>query len=180
VRPNPQHAAPTPAPPEAAQAAAVLSRAEESEQPLDLTDSMLTGTADSYAGGVTSARGAALHFSRGAGLADSPARVGSAKSAGTAAEPDRSRVPGVLGGLAWNCPFPPAADTDGVDHAQVTIRVDVDASGHPTRVSILSDPGHGFGAAARSCALGKRWTPGADRWGRPSASGINLSVRFVR
>jgi protein TonB len=169
---------PSSAPTEPARAAAVLSQAD-TEQPLDLTDSIVTGSAESYAGGVTSARGTAVHFSRSAGASASPSRA-PASAAGAAEGPDLSSAPSVLGGLSWNCPFPPAADADAVNHAQVTIRVEVDARGRPTRVQALTDPGHGFAAAAQRCALGRQWSPGADRLGRPRASAINLNVRFVR
>lgn len=173
--------APAPEAREASRAAAVLSRSEDSEQPLDFTDSIVTGTATSYAGGITEAAGAGHAAARSPGSHSAPGSIGTSRaSAGSSMEQDLSRAPSVLGGLAWNCPFPPAADVDGVDHAQVAIRVEVDANGRPLRVLILSDPGHGFAGAARACALGKRWTPGADRFGRASASGINLNVRFVR
>jgi protein TonB len=183
--PTPPHQtepAPAAPPREASRAAAVVSRSEESEQPLDFTDSIVTGTAASYAGGITRALGTGDRVSRNAGIRPAVAPQNSTAKGGESPLPaeDLSRAPGVLGGLAWNCPFPPAADVDGVNQAQVAIRVEVDALGRPTRVLILSDPGHGFAAAARACALGKRWTPGANRWGRASASGINLNVRFVR
>jgi protein TonB len=176
-----QRPTPTSAASPAARAGAVLSRSEDSEQPLDFTDSIVTGTAVSYAGGITQAQGTSQHAVRA--VADGAAPNARGPSAGSAASTpgrDLSRGPAVLGGLAWNCPFPPAADADSVDHAQVAIRVEVEASGRPARVLILSDPGHGFAAAARACALGKRWTPGADRAGRPTASGLNINVRFVR
>jgi protein TonB len=156
----------------------VLARSDASEQPLDFTDSIVTGAADRYAGGVTSLQAKGL--ARGVGTATSAGRTPDANGARPELGPDRSHAPSVLGGLAWNCPFPPQADVDGVDQAQVTIRVEVDASGRLVQARVLSDPGHGFAEAARRCALDKRFNPGADRSGRPSASGINLSVRFVR
>jgi len=173
-----QRPAPTAAASPAARAGEVLSRSDDSEQPLDFTDSIVTGTAVSYAGGVTQAQGTSVRAVRT--VANDVASKPSTVSGALATDRDLSRGPGVLGGLAWNCPFPPAADADSVDHAQVAIRVEVDANGRPARVLVLSDPGHGFAAAARACALGKRWTPGADRAGRATASGININVRFVR
>jgi protein TonB len=167
------------APAPAAPAGQVLARTEDSEQPLDFTDSIVTGNAQSFAGGVTTTSGISSRPGRGSGQADeSPRARGNAP--GNEPGIDRSRAPSVLGALAWNCPFPSQADVEGVNSALVTIRVEVDATGRPQRVLVLSDPGHGFGEAARRCALGKRWTPGSDRWGRPHSAGVNLSVRFVR
>ncbi|MGC4093080.1 MAG: hypothetical protein QM756_35370 [Polyangiaceae bacterium] len=162
-----------------ARAAAALTRSDDDDAPLDLTDSLVVGSAESYSGGVSSARGERQSARGGTGVpATNPAAR--AVDAVEASAPDRSRAAGMLGGFAWNCPFPASADVDGVDQALVTIRVEVDASGKPRRVLVLSDPGHGFGEAARRCALAKEWTAALDRGGRPIAAGLNLNVRFVR
>jgi protein TonB len=179
--PAARHEHPAPAAPQPARAAAVLTQSEDNEQPVDFTDSIVVGAATTYAGGITQADGTSARAVRAAG--NSRATKSTTPSSGNTASgtgPDFSRMPAVLGGSAWSCPFPPEADADSVNHAQVAIRVEVDANGRTTRVLVLSDPGHGFAAAARACALGQRWTPGADRSGRPTSSGINLNVRFVR
>ena len=58
-----------------------------------------------------------------------------------------------LGGSAdWNCPFPPEADTAQMDEASVMLQVDVRPDGTAGTVTVLSDPGSGFGREARRCA----------------------------
>jgi protein TonB len=48
-------------------------------------------------------------------------------------------------------------------------------------VKVVSDPGHGFGRAARMCALGRRYTPGNDRAGQPiTGTTPPIKVRFTR
>ncbi|HWA75019.1 MAG TPA: energy transducer TonB [Polyangiaceae bacterium] len=176
-----EHAPASPAPPEVARAGAVLTNSDPTEPLLDLTDTVVTGIGANDPGGVTSAQGTSARFSRAVATADpvrnsAPARA----SAGNGDGPDRSRGPNVIGGLSWDCPFPAQADVDGVNRAQVSLRVEVDPRGRPTRVRPLTDPGHGFAEAARTCALRKQWLPGTDRSGRPSTTGITLNVRFVR
>ena len=83
-------------------------------------------------------------------------------------------------GSAWDCPFPVEADDAGVDHAVVTLRVEVGADGHVVQASATRDPGHGFGREARRCALYKRWAPGLDREGRAASSVTVVNVRFER
>ena len=68
---------------------------------------------------------------------------------GTVASVDRSRRASVVGGFAWSCPFPPAADVAGIDLAVVTLRLAVDAKGRLERASVVQDPGHGFAEAAK-------------------------------
>jgi protein TonB len=94
--------------------------------------------------------------------------------------PDHSRKPAFAGDLEWSCPFPPEADAAGVDVAVVALCVTVDASGTARDVAIPSDPGHGFGDAARRCALTKRWSPGLDRDGNPVGGAVVIRVRFTR
>jgi protein TonB len=94
--------------------------------------------------------------------------------------PDHSRKPALAGDLEWSCPFPPQADAAGVDIAVVALRVAVDASGTARDVSIQSDPGHGFGSAARRCALTRRWSPGLDRDGNAVGGAVVIRVRFTR
>lgn len=95
--------------------------------------------------------------------------------------PDRSAPPGLVGGTAWSCPFPPEADADQIDQAVATIVVQVRADGSPLSVTVTGDPGHGFGRAARICALGKRFSPALDRNGNPvSGTTPPIRVRFNR
>lgn len=95
--------------------------------------------------------------------------------------PDRTRAPGLVGSTSWNCPFPPEADAEQIDQARVVIMVTVRPDGSPLSVKVVNDPGHGFGRAARMCALGKRYTPGLDREGKPATGTLGpITVRFTR
>jgi hypothetical protein len=47
-------------------------------------------------------------------------------------------------------------------------------------VAVVSDPGHGFGAAAQLCARQKRFLPALDRAGTPIVASVVVNVRFMR
>jgi protein TonB len=47
--------------------------------------------------------------------------------------------------------------------------VAVDAEGAPISVTVLHDPGNGFGEVARACAMNMHFVPARDRTGRPTA-----------
>jgi protein TonB len=94
---------------------------------------------------------------------------------------DLSKPAGLVGGTNWSCPFPPEADAEQIDHAVAVVMVTVRPDGTPLTVKVVSDPGYGFGRAARICALGRRYTPGLDRDGNPTTSTMPpISVSFVR
>lgn len=99
---------------------------------------------------------------------------------GAAPGPDRSRAASLHGGADWSCPFPLAAAAEGIDRAQVTLRVQVDATGRARRTTILRDPGHGFAQAARECARQKRFVPATNHSGAAIDSTVTVRVRFVR
>ncbi len=92
---------------------------------------------------------------------------------------DKSRAVQLLGGSA-NCPFPPEADADQIDQAQATIQITVRPDGSVLSASVLADPGHGFGRAARICMLGKRFQPALDKTGAPTVASIPVHVNFTR
>ncbi len=155
-----------------AEAAAVLAKPSDADEALDFT----TGPAPAYVGGATvgSAAGAKPEV---------PATQGSSAGRGVQRAPsglDRSRHVSIVGSLDWSCPFPPAADVDRVDAAVVSLRISVDAQGRLQSTSVLRDPGHGFRAAAISCARAKQYAPALDRDARPVAAGAVVHVRFVR
>lgn len=174
--------------PEAAQAGKVLTADPDPDAPLDLTgDGFVTGTGDHYAGGTTASNGTSETAVR-----NPKAKAGGQKG-GTGDKPgpavgtggggkDLSRAAGLVGGGNWNdCGFPAAADMEQIDYAVVTIAVTVDASGRAKNVSVLSDPGYGFGALARSCAFRKSYTAGTDKAGNPVAKTTPpIRVRFTR
>ena len=63
----------------------------------------------------------------------------------------------------------------------VLLRAAVRADGRAERVDVLADPGFGFGAAARSCALATRFEPARDPAGQPVAAlSPPIRVHFFR
>lgn len=95
--------------------------------------------------------------------------------------PDRSRRPALERKDEWECPWPADDETEDIDVALVSIAVTVDATGHAVRVDVLIDPGHGFGRAARRCAMQQRYLPGLDRDGHAiTTTTAPFRVRFVR
>lgn len=167
--------APEPPPeatPQAAQAGQIL---DAKADVVDFGDSVVTGNGDAYAGGVTDASGTSKKAvsdvsARGAGSApvEKPKPV------------DLSRAPKLAGGATWQCPFPLEADDAGIDHALVTLRVEVAADGSVRRVTTTTDPGSGFGREAKRCATSKRWAFGLDRDGHPIDAVAIVNVRFDR
>jgi len=81
----------------------------------------------------------------------------------------------------WSCPWPREADAERIDEQTVVIKVVVAPDGTVESATVLSDPGHGFGPAATSCALRTRFTPARDRDGRSiRAVSPPIVVRFTR
>jgi periplasmic protein TonB len=166
----PPQAAP---PPAAAQAAQVL---DAPSDVVDFGDTFVAGQGTSYAGGTTESGGT----SKTAVRSPSARAAGVIGGTGTDVKGDLSRKPRLAGGLQWDCPFPAEADDFGVDHAAVTLRVEVGADGRVTLATATTDPGHGFAREARRCALSKRWQPGLDRAGNAINDVAVINVRFDR
>jgi protein TonB len=165
--------------PRAAPAAAILTKKEDPSEPLDLTDTntFVSGSAASYAGGATAA-GAARVEGMASSAATSVALRG--REVPASAAPDLSRQAHLAGGSRWRCPFPPEADSAQIDSALVRLRVDVDAAGKAKHASVLRDPGFGFGREAVRCALTSEWTAALDRGGAPLDASAVVDVRFER
>ena len=160
-------------PPAAAEAGRVLTA---SDDVVDFGETIVTGKGASYAGGVSANEGASKQA-----VYDARAQAGGVPGGnGTDPNADASRAPRLAGGSSWQCPFPPEADDDGIDHAVVSLRVDVAAHGGVLDVSATADPGHGFAREARRCAQQKRWEPGRDRAGNPTRAIALVNVRFER
>jgi len=173
--------------PAAAKAGAVLTAPTEPGAPVDFTgEGFVTGTGDSYVGGVTAAAGTATAatYNKNAVAGGSPTGTGSGPALPPPPKPpgpDQSRSASVAGGTEWNCPFPPEADVDQVDFALVTIMVTVREDGTARSVKVVNDPGHGFGRAARICALSQKYSFALDRDGNPSVGSTPpITVRFTR
>jgi len=105
--------------------------------------------------------------------------VGQDASPSASLGPDRSRIARVIGAYTDDCAFP--AEAGDIDHAVVSIVVDVRKDGSAASVEIMRDPGHGFGGAARSCAFRQRFEPARDRAGH-AVGGLTspFNVRFTR
>jgi protein TonB len=162
-------------PPAQAAAGNVLTRSDPGD-PADFTgDGFVVGSAATYAGGPTTSSPPLTTHS----VASAPARSQPRAEHETQAE-DRSRAASASGSSSWRCPFPPEADSNGIDSAVVTIRVTVAADGSVRAVAILSDPGHGFGSAAQRCAFARQWNSARDHDGAPAEGTVTIRVRFER
>jgi periplasmic protein TonB len=122
--------APPPVPPAAAEAGKVLTQDPDPNEPVDMTDSIVTGPGDRYAGGVTSPGGTSKEAV--GDLRARPDGVGKAPPPGPVAPPsgpDLSRAAAPLAG-SWNdCEFPAEADIEGIDSAVVQLTVTVGPNG---------------------------------------------------
>jgi protein TonB len=164
-RPPPRHAPPAPGEPRPrppAQAGQVIAQAPNPSAPLDLTgEAFVTGTAANYAGGFTSSTGT------------------SAKAVESRAV-DLSRPVGLVNG-EWRCPWPTTADSADIDRAVAVVEVRVRVDGTAESVSVVRDPGMGFGEAAVGCALRELYEPARDRSGAAVAAlSPPIRVRFTR
>jgi protein TonB len=150
-------------PPPPAQAGRIIAQEEGPRAPLDLTgNTFVTGTAQAYAGGVTSPTG----------TNPNPVETHEVDPTAPPGEPDRSRRVALLeeGCHTW----PAEAEAEPIDHQDVLLRLVVGADGTAVSARVLGDPGHGFGAAAVECARRSRVAPALDSAGRP----VQVEVRF--
>jgi len=168
-------------PPAAAEAGKILTAEEDPDAPVDLTDEgFVTGTGERFSGGVTSRAGTAKTAVRAPAAAPTGVGTGTPKAKVAAAPVDRSRAP-TVGTTRWDdCGFPPEADLEGINLQKVQVLVTVSPNGRARSVSVLNDPGYGFGALARSCALRKRYIPGLDARGQAIEQTMTFSIRFTR
>ena len=182
----------TPAPPEAvasttppppAQAGNIIAQEPDPSAPADLSeDTFITGQAKTFAGGTTAAKGTndkAVYTNE----TDPNGKPGGQVLAAPPVKPkgaDKARLV-TLDEDNWSCAWPKAADSEQIDEQSVTLKVSVDAKGRVTAAKLISDPGHGFGAAALACALKTRFRPALDERGEAIASlSPPIRVRFTR
>jgi protein TonB len=142
--------------------------------PTDFTGmAFIVGSGTSYAGGTTTSSGTNRKAAFGA---VAPEAI---KGVPTSA-PSRARSV-LLDQSAWNCPWPAEADAEQVNEQTVVLQASVRADGRADNVDILRDPGFGFGAAARLCALRTRFDPARDGTGQPIiARSPPIRVHFFR
>ena len=171
-------------PPTPAKAAAVLVAKENPDEPRDLTGNTVVTGDGKVTYGQQSGEGTGDRATMNA--AASHAGVAGGKGTGPVAPaaappgPDLSKPGGLQGGSTWNCPFAPEADSDQIDQAAVTVQVTVRPDGSALSAKVVADPGHGFGRAARACALARRYSPALDRTGAAILSSTPVNVRFNR
>lgn len=171
-------------PPAAAEAGKVLTAEADPDEPVDLTgDGFVSGEGDRFAGGVTASAGSSKTAVRTA--AASPTGVGTGTKAPApppAPTVDRSRSAGPAPGAAWNdCGFPPEAEAEDINFQKVLISVTVRTDGSARSVTVLQDPGYGFGAWARKCALRKTYQVAQDARGGPvEQTTPPFTVKFTR
>jgi protein TonB len=179
--PEPQQAA---AP---AEAGKVLTSAPDPSEPVDLTDQgFISGEGDRFAGGVTAAAGTSKVAVR-----DTNAKVGGVPGGtGTGTKPpapppapkENLSRPALPVSTNWDdCGFPPEADVEQIDFMRVSVVVTVGTDGRAQNVTVLKDPGYGFGRFARQCAMRKTYNVGLDVNGKPAATTTPpIVVRFTR
>jgi protein TonB len=182
--PPPPRAAnePPPPPPAPAEAGKVLTADPDPDAPVDLTgDGFVTGNGE-FRGGMTSASGTAKTAVRDlkARPGGAPTGTGTAPAPAKAAEEELSRPAAPLG-TSWNdCGFPAEAQLDGVELGIVTLAVTVNPDGRAKSVTILSDPGSGFGNHAKQCAMRRAFQPALDKSGHAIVSSTGpIRVRFT-
>ena len=170
ARPPPTRADSRPPPP--AQAGRIIAQEQGPRAPLDLTgDTFVTGTAQAYAGGVTSPTGTNPN-------AVETREVDPAAPPGRPPEPDRSRRVALIEEGCHN--WPAEAEAEPIDQQDVLMRIVVRADGTVVSARVLGDPGHGFGAAAVACARRSRFAPELDSAGRPVQVEVPFRWHFTR
>ena len=156
-------------PPPPAQAGRIIAQEEGSRAPLDLTgNTFVTGTAEAYAGGVTSPTG----------TNPNPVETRDVDPKAPPGEPDRSRRVALIeeGCHSW----PSEAEAEPIDRQDVLLRIVVGADGAVASARVVGDPGHGFGAAAVECARRSRFAPELDPAGRPVQVEVPFRWHFTR
>lgn len=173
-------------PPAAAEAGKVLTQEPDPNEPVDMTgEGFVSGTSDRFAGGTTAAAGTSKTAVKDPRAKPGGAPGGKGDKPGAAPPPaapakDGSR-PASPTSRSWNCGFPPEADFEQIDYATVMISVTVGTDGRAKSVTVLSDPGHGFGRLAKSCAMRMQYNVGVDKDGQPLVKTTSpFPVRFTR
>src|SRR6478752_1549160 len=183
--PPPPQAAnePPPPPPAPAEAGKVLTSDPDPDAPVDLTgDGFVTGNGE-FRGGVTSSAGTAKTAVRdlNAQPGGAPTGTGAAPPPPKAPEKDLSQPAHPVGSSWSDCGFPAEADLDGVEYGVVKMTVTVNTDGRAKSVTILTDPGSGFGNHARQCAMRRTFAVALDKNGQAIvASTPPFTIKFTR
>jgi hypothetical protein len=162
----------------------VLTSDPDPDAPVDLTgDGFVTGNGE-FRGGITASAGTAKTAVRDikAQPGGTPGGTGTAPApVAKANEPDLSRAAAPPSQAAWqSCGYPSEAQMDGVDFGVVQMAVTVDTNGRAKSLSILKDPGSGFGGHARNCAMRLSFPVALDKAGKPIVgTTAPFSIRFI-
>lgn len=182
-------ATPEPPPPAAAKAGNLLTAPDDQKtDPADEPYSFVTDPNGNEYGSGTVAKGGTEDFGKAGAVASGvPGGTGTGVAAkGPAAPPppqvkvDLSRKPTLAAGDGCGKSFFPADADDDVGMVQVLVTVK--PSGEVATVSVMNEnpKGQGFGKAARSCLLSKKFVPGLDADGKPVMSTTPVNIRFTR
>ncbi len=160
-----------------AQAAQVLTANDEG--PIDLSNTIVQGSGQTYAGGTTSSLGTSQKAVTNSVVRNDGLENGHGTT--PASTPDRTRGAGLLGASDWNCPWPAEAESAGVDEAFVVVQVTVKGDGTAQTVRLVNDPGNGFGREAIRCAMRQRYLSALDHDGNNTAGATKpFRVHFQR
>lgn len=177
---NPTSEAPPPPP---AQAGKVLTATPDPDAPVDLTgDGFVTGEADRYVGGVTSAKGTSTNPVTNT-AAKPGGKIGGTGHGPVDAVPTKQDLskPAMPAESDWDCPWPPEADAEQINFMRVRIVVTVGLDGRAQKVTVLNDPGHGFGRYVQQCAFRKTFSVALNSDGKPVVSTTPpFGVKFQR
>jgi protein TonB len=161
----------------------LLAQEPNPDEPVDLTgEGFVTGNADRFAGGITAKSGTSKQAVRSAAATPTgvPGGTGTAPAPVVPAE-DKSRPAAPDPSVSWkDCGFTPEADIEGINEARVGLAVTVGPDGRAKSVSVVKDPGYGFGALARNCAFRKSFQVGLDTAGTPVTKTAVFTVKFTR
>jgi len=106
---------------------------------------------------------------------------GTSTRADAVLEPDLTRGAHAPSVFTDECPFPAEADLARIDHAVVVLQVTVKADGRAGAITVLDDPGHGFGRAAVYCARQLLFSAARNRQGTfIEADAPPTRIRFTR
>lgn len=197
--PTPEPAAPALAPraepaparaqaaaPEPARAAALITAKADppatpnADEPVDFTnDPNVLG----FGSGLVAVGGKAAVGLQGAAPSATPAAL-PARAAGPVGDgltpaSNLSRKPSLGESDPCHGFFPNGAASDA---ATAAVLLTIGKSGAVSSVKLISESPsqQGFGGAARACMASKRFSPGLDRDGNPTATSIRVNIRFRR
>jgi protein TonB len=167
-------------PPPPAAAGKIVAAEPDPSAPVDFGDNtFITGDAKVFAGGTTTKDGTndkAVHTKE----VDPKSTQKTSITTAPPSAPSKAR-PVSLEESRWSCAWPKEADREQIDEQSVVLKVMVDVKGKVTSVSLVQDPGFGFGAAATACAYKTKFSPALDVKGDPVASlSPPIRVRFTR